>query len=102
MSRTSDAYCLIDSFRDTGYEQAKEIFRLTEEVETALELGMSSIGNLMFVAAECEEYEDREACEDMSNLGMLIKHLARIKQGITLAKENCSHTIRQAEEGAQK
>lgn len=97
MSRISDVYGLIDSCRDTGYEEAKAIYRLTEEVETALELGMSSIGNLMFIAAESEEYEDKQAIRDMSNLGMLLKHLNRIKMGISLAKENCSYTIRQTE-----
>lgn len=102
MARNSDAYSLIESFRDIGYEQAKEMYRLTDEVETALDLGMSSIGHLMFVAAESEEYEGEEISQDMSNLGMLFKHLTRIKQGISLAKENCSFTIRQAEGGMSK
>lgn len=83
-----DAYYLINHFHDADKVTASEMYKVAEEVNTALLEGLSTIGNLMHHASENKEYTGAQVKRDLNNMGLLIKHIARISAGIQLSEEN--------------
>jgi hypothetical protein len=96
-----DAYSLIDACHNVDPNAAVAMYAVASEVEDSLLNGVSAIGNLMFWAAENDEYDGEQAKRDMFDIGCFLKHVSRMAGGVHLAAENLEHAARQAKKGVK-
>ncbi|BEM39928.1 hypothetical protein [Serratia marcescens] len=90
-----DAYWLINDCTNMTLAEAAELkIAAAGASETILE-GVDAIGNIMFWAAENENYTPEQSKKDMLKLGDMLSTISRLALGAKHAEASISYRIRE-------
>lgn len=93
---------LIDAHNNISAEDAKSIYSVASEAGDTIALGMAAIGDLMYNAAQNEEFDPESMRSDMFNIGLLLRCLGNFQVAIGTAESNAEYAMSQDKKGASK
>jgi hypothetical protein len=102
MSEMSKFQLLIDDHYNIRPDAAKEVYKMADSAESAIAMGLASVGELMYFASENPEYDPESMRSTIFNIGLLVRCLNNFQLAIGTAKENAAQAIRAAEKGGAK
>jgi hypothetical protein len=88
MNLYHDINCLI--FPSATAEELKGIESRAEDAVCNLLLGVSAIGSLMFWASASDDYSEKQAKDDMYNIGCMLQPLSETIRALNDKADNAS------------